>query len=225
VRPLAADARHRRSSNVQGGEAMETAGDRAAALASLVDEGREIFYRFDLEVRQQHFHPFVAADYDRVLGALHALYRPGMRFLEWGSATGVITIMADVVGYEACGIELDRDLVATARELAARYGSRARFACGSFLPAGYRYRSASGDERLGTIGSGPSGYLDLGMPLDTFDLVFGYPWSGEAPLMLDLMRAYGGRDALLLLHGSGEVELYRSGRQIPLPGRAGGPGA
>jgi hypothetical protein len=197
---------------------MEPAETRDTALASLVAEGRQLFYRFDEEVRQQHFHPFVAADYDRVLRALRGLYRPGMSFLEWGSATGVITIMAELVGYDACGIELDASLVDTAKELAARHGARAQFARGSFLPAGYRYRSASGDERLGTIGEGPSGYLELGRPLDTFDLVFGYPWSGEAEMMHDLMRAYGRKDTLLLLHGMTDVELYRGGRRIPLPG-------
>jgi hypothetical protein len=202
---------------------MKPVDSRDADIAALLDEGRDIFHRFDLEVRQQHFHPFVAADYDRVLGALRALHRPGMRFLEWGSATGVITILADFVGYEASGIELDAGLVDTARDLAARHGSGARFACGSFLPTGYRYRTPSGDERLGTIGDGPSGYLELGSPLDTFDLVFGYPWGGEAPMMLDLMRAYGSRDALLLLHGNTDVELYRDGRRIPMPAGSGPP--
>lgn len=184
-------------------------------LPRLIEEGRDLWDRFDNEVRTREFHPFVAADYERMLGALRQLYRPGMRFLEWGSATGVITIMADLLGYDACGIELDAQLVATARDLAVRHGSGARFAHGSFLPTGYRYRARCGDTRTGTIGEGASGYLQLGRPLDEFDLVFGYPWSGEAPLMLDLMRAYGRPDALLLLHGGAELELHRGGRRIP----------
>lgn len=183
-------------------------------LNALMDEGRDLWDRFDIEVRQQAFHPFVAADYDRVLKALLRLYRPGMSFLEWGSATGVITIIADFIGYDACGIELDGRLVAMARELAERHGSGARFAEGSFLPTGYLYRTASGDARLGTIGEGRSGYRELQRPLDEFDLVFGYPWSGEAPMMHDLMKAYGRRDALLLLHGLNDVELYRGGARI-----------
>ncbi|CAN5820265.1 hypothetical protein BH23GEM9_BH23GEM9_15800 [soil metagenome] len=200
---------------------MKEAEDRVLRIriAELLDEGREIWDRFDVEVRQQSFHPFVAADYDRVLDALLLLRRPGLRFLEWGSASGVITIMADMLGCDAYGIELDARLVAHARDLAERFDSGATFVQGSFLPTGYRYRTSTGDTRLGTIGEGPSGYLELGLPLDEFDLVFGYPWSGEAAMMLDLMKAYGRRDALLMLHGAeAGVELYRDGRCVPLPG-------
>ena len=81
------------------------------------------------------------------------------------AATGVITIMADLLGYDAAGIELDAGLVAIARGLARKYDSKARFAAGSFLPTGYRWVSSDGDMRLGTIGDGPSGYLELGQPL------------------------------------------------------------
>ena len=185
-----------------------------ARILELVEEGRDIFERFDLEVRQKGFHPFVAADYDRILRALISVRAPGQRFLEWGSATGVITIMADMLGFEAYGIELDPQLVDTARALAARYGSGARFAAGSFLPGGYRYRPRDGDARLGTIGKGDSAYPQLGHPLDDFDVVFGYPWGGEEPMMLDLMRAYGSPDARLLMQIGSDVHVYRGGRLL-----------
>ena len=185
-----------------------------ARLARLQTDGWAIFDRFDLEVRQRGFHPFVAADYECVLEALLALRRPGLRFLEWGSATGVITIMADLLGYEASGIELDETLVKTARELAVKFESRARFAAGSFLPEGYQWKPGTGDGRLGTIGQGRSGYLELGHPLDEFDLVFGYPWQGEEAMMHDLMRCYGARGARLLIHGTDRgIEVYRDGRR------------
>jgi hypothetical protein len=185
-----------------------------ARLHALAEEGREIWDRFDMEVRQNDFHPFVAADYENVLQALMALRAPGQRFLEWGSATGIITIMADMLGFEAYGIELDAALVDTARALAAKHGSGARFAAGSFLPSGYRYRPRHGDGRLGTIGDGESGYRELGVPLDDFDLVYAYPWGGEEPMMLDLMKSYGGRDARLLLLTGSEVRVYRGGRLV-----------
>jgi hypothetical protein len=140
---------------------------------------------------------------------------PNLRFLEWGSATGVITIIADLLGFDAYGIELDRDLVATARELARRFDSHARFAAGSFLPTGYEWRPADRDGRTGTLGTGVSGYRELGHPLEDFDVVFGYPWDGEAPLMLDLMQRYGRADATLLLnHPNDGVVAYRGGRRL-----------
>jgi hypothetical protein len=186
-------------------------------LHALAEEGREIWDRFDMEVRANGFHPFVAADYENVLQALLAQRAPGQRFLEWGSATGIITIMADLLGFQAYGIELDARLVQTARELAAKHGSGARFAAGSFLPNGYRYRPRHGDGRLGTIGDGESGYRELGVPLDDFDIVYAYPWGGEEPMMLDLMRTYGGRDARLLLLTGSEVRVYRGGRLVSGP--------
>ena len=179
----------------------------------MLAEGWEIFDRFDREVRQKRFHPFVAANYERVFEALLPLRAPGLRFLEWGSATGVVTIMADYLGFEAFGIELDAGLVDVARRLAAQFNSRAVFAAGSFLPAGYQWRPANGDGRLGTIGSGASAYPTLGHPLEDFDLVYAYPWDGEAPMMLDLMQSYGSSEARLLLNGDDGVQVYRNGRR------------
>lgn len=187
----------------------------AARLDALVREGWEIFDRFDREVRQERWHPFVAADYERVQETLLAHRAPGRRFLEWGSATGTITVMADLLGYEAYGIELDPALVDVARDLAGRHGSGARFAAGSFLPAGYEWRSSDGDPRRGTIGHGPSAYPELGHPLDDFDLVYAYPWNGEEPMMRDLMRRYGRPGARLILYGGTEgVRVYANGRAI-----------
>jgi SAM-dependent methyltransferase len=184
-------------------------------LKQLCDDGWEIWSRFDVEVRADSFHPFVAADYERVLEALTALRKPGLRFLEWGSATGVITIMADLLGFEAYGIEMDEELVRQARQLATDWNSDAHFACGSFLPAGYHYRGEKDDPRLGTIGAGESGYLELGIHLDEFDVVYGFPWPGEEHMMLDLMKSYGSPEALLVTHGVNHgVRCYRRGRLI-----------
>jgi hypothetical protein len=181
-------------------------------LAELADEGRAIWNRFDLEVRRHAFHPFVPANYDDVLRALLPLREPGTRFLEWGSATGVITIMADLLGFEAYGIELDATLVDIARDLARRFESRATFVAGTFIPTGYTYRAPDGDVRLGTLSGGESAYDALGLSLDAFDLVYGYAWPGEADVMLDLMRERGRADARLLLNtGTEGLQVYRGG--------------
>lgn len=183
-----------------------------ARLDALCDEGWDIWARFDTQVRQQEFHPFVAADYRVVLEALVSMRSAGLRFLEWGSATGVITIMADLLGFDACGIEIDAGLVEQARELARRHGSGATFTAGSFLPTGYRWKGRRGDSRTGTIVSGDSGYLQMGRALSDFDVVFGYPWEGEAAMMHDLMKVHGSPGARFLLHTESAVEVYRGGR-------------
>ncbi|MHB1329148.1 MAG: hypothetical protein ACYC2K_13205 [Gemmatimonadales bacterium] len=184
-------------------------------VAEICTEGWAVWDRFAENVMERPFHPFVAADYDAVSKALWPFRRQGLRFLEWGSATGVITIMADILGFEAYGIELDSSLNATALELAKRFESKAKFAAGSFLPTGYRWKSADGDTRTGTLGTGPSSYAELGHPLDEFDVVFGFPWDGEEPMMLDLMKTYGRADALLLLNNASHgIRAYRGGRDV-----------
>jgi hypothetical protein len=186
-----------------------------AKIDALCEEGSIIFDAFDRRVREREFHPFVPADYATVRDALFRHRAPGARFLEWGSATGVITIMADLLGFDAYGIELDASLVTTARLLAKQFDSRATFVAGSFIPTGYRWRATADNEESSTTGDGPSGYLQLGHALDDFDVVFGYPWSGEASMMLDLMRAFGRNDALFLLNDLNDgVRAYRNGRSV-----------
>ena len=133
-----------------------------ARLDAVCAEGWEFWEHFDRTVREPRFHPFVAADYAVVRAALLTLRAPGRRFLEWGSASGVITVMADLMGFDAYGLELDASLVETARALATRHQSGACFVAGSFLPGGYRWRGRDGDTRTGTIGDGAPGYLELG---------------------------------------------------------------
>jgi hypothetical protein len=183
-------------------------------LRTLFDEGWEIWERFDAEVRKSEWHPFIPADYEHVLDALLPLRGPGQRFLEWGSAAGVITITADLLGFDAFGIEIDGELVQVARALAARTESQARFVQGSFLPAGYTYRAPDGDGRTGTIGRAASGYLAMGRSLDEFDVVYAYPWDGEQPMMLDLMRRYGSPDAIFLMNTPEAVKVYRGRREL-----------
>lgn len=182
--------------------------DLQAKLISLHEEGQKIWNRFDADVRQESFHPFMPADYPMIQRALLPLRGEGLKFLEWGSATGVITIMADLLGFQAYGIEIDPELVIIARGLADKFGSNARFATGSFLPAGYEWRSPTGDPRMGTIEHGKPGYAELGHPLEDFDVVFGYPWSGEAPIMHDVMRRRGGAGARFLTFGREGPQVY-----------------
>jgi hypothetical protein len=169
-------------------------------IEALHEEGRTIFEEFERDVRSTAFHPFKPADYGAMMDELLPFVGECRTFLEWGSATGIIAITADLIGFDACGIEIDAELVDVARDLARRYGSDARFAAGSMLPAGYEWRAPSGDGRLGTIEEGIPGYAELGMDLTDFDLVYGYPWSGEAAMMQDIMQRCGADGSRLLIN-------------------------
>jgi hypothetical protein len=178
----------------------ELSDDLLARIDALHEEGERIFERFERDVRSAAFHPFKPANYRAMVDELLPFVGECRTFLEWGSATGIIAITADLLGFDACGIEIDADLVETARDLARRHRSSARFAAGSMLPAGYQWRAPSGDPRLGTIEEGEPGYVELGMDLTAFDLVYGYPWSGEAAMMHDIMQRYGADGARLMIN-------------------------
>jgi SAM-dependent methyltransferase len=177
-------------------------------LRDVCEEGLAIAARIDGS-RPAGWHSFVPADYDTVLQALLGIRERGGRFLELGSATGVVAIMADLLGFEACGIEIAPELVREARGLAERHSSAARFATGSYIPAGYRYVSADGDTRMGTVAIGEPAYEELQYELSDFDWVYAFPWPGETEVIRDVMRRSGAPRSHLLLHGySGGLELY-----------------
>lgn len=179
-----------------------------ARLRRLCEEGLEISARLDA-ARGDTWHSFVPAEYDTILRALMEIRGRGGRFLELGSATGVVAILADLLGFEAYGIEIEPELVAEARALAERYNSRARFATGSYQPRGYKFVSPTLDTRLGAIGIGEPAYEKLGLDLADFDWVYAYPWPGEAEVLRHVMKQRGAPGATLLLHGyTGGIEFH-----------------
>ena len=67
---------------------------------------------------------FIPGDYRYAFQVLQWLLRekalaPGAAFLEWGSGQGMVAILAALLGYDACGVEIDAGLVKESRELAA----------------------------------------------------------------------------------------------------------
>ena len=77
---------------------------------------------------------------------------------------------------------------------------------------GWEWKLSDGNGRHGTIGRGRSGYLELGRALDDFDVVYAFPWMGEEPMMLDLMRCHGRQDVLFVLHTTQNgTRIYQGG--------------
>lgn len=81
--------------------------DRAIRL---IAEGRQRFRSVDC-------FDFVPSDYELVWRYLAAL--PRGTFCEWGSGFGIVTGLAEILGFRAVGIELDERLVQASRELFA----------------------------------------------------------------------------------------------------------
>ena len=74
---------------------------------------------------------FVPSDYAVVHGVLAAQRRG--RFEEWGSGIGIGTGLAELLGFEARGIELHPALAEASRELLADFGLSATIATGDYF--------------------------------------------------------------------------------------------
>lgn len=179
-----------------------------AADHALLSEFRELWD--EVEARRAAnrktpgFSNFVSADYEQVFHALLEHRGKRHRLLEWGSGLGVVTIMADRLGFEAYGIEIEPMLVDYACELAESWGSDAEFFVGSFIPEGFELDIEEGDEVFRTVEYTEPAYDEMDMELRDFDLVYAYPWPGEHSFHLSIMRQFGNPDAILMTYDGRE---------------------
>lgn len=166
-------------------------------LRPLLRDGAEAWRDF-LASRGKLFHGFIPADAQGALEALMPLRDECQSFLELGSGIGLITILADLLGFEAYGIEIVPELWDTSVRLAEDHGSNATFVEGSFVPTDFRGEIDLLDADFHTVTEGADGYEELGMELCDFDLVYGYPWPGEEDWMTELVRSGAGPHTRML---------------------------
>jgi hypothetical protein len=157
---------------------------------------------------------FVPSDFELVYRALAAIQTAnlatGHGFLEWGSGIGVITALAELIGFDAIGIEIEQPLVAIAESLARAHKINAQFICGSFIPHGAEVRLETPDDFTWLTTTGSAAYDELDLQPDDFDLIFAYPWPGEEHIIFDLFADAAATGALLLTyHGLDGVRLQR----------------
>lgn len=168
-------------------------------FAQLLRDGAEI-WRDYCQRRASEFHRVIPADHAAAIDALAAERSRANTFLELGSATGVITIIADLLGFEAYGIELESELVDISEDLAARVGSGATFVEGSFVPPEYRDEVHLLMSEYETPTEGADAYAEMGLDLADFDLVYAYPWPGEEEWLIELVRRFGGPRTRLMVY-------------------------
>ena len=131
-------------------------------------------------------------------------------FCEWGSGFGVVACLAALLGFDACGIEAEDELVEAARLLADDFGLPVRFACGNFLPTGAAARSAARGGFSWLATGGPSGYDALGLDPEDFGVIYAYPWPDEERLTAAAFDGHARSGAVLATyHGEGAVRLRR----------------
>ena len=111
---------------------------------------READRRIERFQRDCHVPGFVPSDFAGAYGVLHSLAESGLArgnlFCEWGSGFGVIACLAAMLDFDAHGIEIESELVDSARRLAADFDLPVEFVCGSFIPRGSGVGRGSTDE-------------------------------------------------------------------------------
>ena len=120
------------------------------------------------------------------------------RFLEWGSGIGTHCLIADALGMQAHGIEIDGRLVRSATELAGRLDAGSVFGDGTFIPRGRECPPADEDVSELLLSGGADGYAalagQLGVPPDsasiaaTYDVIYAYPAPQHIDWFADLFR-------------------------------------
>lgn len=161
---------------------------------------------------------FVPSNPELVYRALRAVdlhYEDGASFCEWGSGLGTATCLAAKLGFHACGIEIDPQLVDASRRLARDFQLPAVFAQGSFVPK--MERALSQEAFRDNDGRYPwlrceerDAYQSLGRAPDSFDLVFAYPWPGEEYYMSQLFHELARPGSLFMRYvDSGEISLLQ----------------
>ena len=150
------------------------------------------------------FANYVSADFSQVLQALLEQRGKRVRFLEWGSGLGVVTIMASRLGFEAYGIEIEPVLVEHAWDYADTLNSDAEFFVGSFIPDGFELEIEEGHEVYRTVEHTEPAYDGMDMELRDFDLVYAYPWPDEHGFHFSIMRQFASPRAMLMTYDGRE---------------------
>ena len=172
------------------------------SVRRLVAEGERRLEAFIEDRLDDPIVGFVPSDFHAVYGVLAAIAErhlaTGGLFCEWGSGFGIVAMMAAQLEFDACGIEIECDLVDAAQDLADEHDLPVEFVCGSFIPPG-------GDDVADHVGEfawlrtdAPSAYDELGLDARDFDVIFAYPWPGEEQAVYDLFERYASAGALLV---------------------------
>ncbi|MEQ1830418.1 MAG: hypothetical protein ABL921_30955, partial [Pirellula sp.] len=74
---------------------------------------------------------FVPSNYEKAWQVLDSLDRGTL--CEWGSGLGVVVGLAEILGFEATGIEIDGELAELARELLTDHGLTSTIRNGNYL--------------------------------------------------------------------------------------------
>ena len=188
-----------------------------ADVRSFLREAKRRIERFQLTGRVPGFVP---SDFERAYAVLRDLaaadLAPGNLFCEWGSGFGVVACLAAMLDFDACGIEIEGELVEATRRLADDFGLPAEFIRGSFVPPGGEAHVHAGGRYAWLTTEADQAYEELGLRPDDLDVIFAYPWPDEERVTSDLFERYAAVGAVLVTyHGGADFQLRQKTRPRP----------
>ena len=131
----------------------------------------------------------------------------GNRMLEWGCGFAVVAAIGSRLGLDVVGIESEALLLKQARQTLIDFDTPVDLVCGNFLPHGAEALSHNPD--FPSLGHEVENAYDLmGLDLDDFALVFGYPWPGVEVFHQAVFERYATR----LTAGVGRQPLLHEGQ-------------
>lgn len=184
----------------------------ASVKAFLVDADARIdaFFETHRHAERMGFFP---SDYSLAYAVLDVLSRLDDRphgLCEWGCGFGVVGGLGALLGYDACGIEIDPRLVQAARDLLAEHSLEVDILEGSFVPPEYAVTETLSDGETRTILSGAGGVDEVDVEIGDFDVVFAFPWPTEEDLYHDLFSRFAAVGALLITYDARDgIHVYR----------------
>jgi hypothetical protein len=156
---------------------------------------------------------FVPSNFVAAWLSLEAIDRLGLAtgrlFCEWGSGFGVVTGLAAMTEFDACGIEIEPLLVEQARRLTEDFQLPCEFACGSFIPDDAEEIALNPSEMAWLSTDAPDAYAELQLNVDDFDVIYAYPWPDEQDILGDLFDQFAADGALLCTFESPDEVLVR----------------
>lgn len=183
-----------------------TPGPLPTAVARFVRAAEDRIEEFDRRRTGRPLNAFASSDLGPAWRTLDAIARgnlaSGRSFCEWGCGFAAVAGLAALAGFDAVGIEFERDLVEEARRLTSDFGLNVAVAHGNFIPQeAEALVECVGDFTFLREG-GPDGHDLLRRDPDDFDLVFAYPWPGEEESIFRVFDHIAAPEALLLtFHG------------------------
>jgi len=165
---------------------------------------------------QPQIEQFVASDYEMAYRALRWIVDErlvmGNRMVEWGCGFAVVAAIGSRLGLDVFGIEAEPLLLKQAEQTLVGFDTPVDLICGNFLPKGADELSHNPD--FPSLGHGVDNAYDLmGLDLDDFAIVFGYPWPGEEVFHQAVFERYGMTGGLLMLFcGPNDLRLWRKVR-------------